>query len=114
MRDLFFFRHYITELQNPNIAALFKRYGAKGYGLFWHLMERLYADDTHTLYYDKALIKNLSDATKIRKIQVKMILADMEALRLISFRGDYICSDRVDNEIREVIKSRKRRKDDVS
>lgn len=111
MRDMFFFRHYITELQNPNIAALFKRWGARGYGLYWHILERLYADPANWLTYNKTLIHDLSKATKISKLKVRMMLIDMTALRLLNINKDKLTCDRVDYEIREVVKSKNRRKE---
>jgi hypothetical protein len=98
-------------LQNPNLAALFKRYGAKGYGLHWYILERLYDAEGNMLKYDKEFIKELSKATQLSKIKVNMILSDMEALRLIGFRGDMMYSDRVDSEISAVLKSKNKNRD---
>ncbi|ADY13654.1 Lin1244/Lin1753 domain-containing protein [Sphaerochaeta globosa] len=111
MREIFFFRHYITELQNPNIAALWKRWGAKGYGLYWHVLERLYADPAHMLVYNKVLHRDLAKAAKLSRLKVGMVLIDMAALRLINVNNEHITCDRVENEIKEVIKSKNRRKD---
>jgi len=98
MHDLYYFRHYITELQNPNIAAFFKRWGAKGYGLFWHITERLFDDPANMLPYSKEMIHDLSKATKISRVKVRNI------------NKNTITCDRVENEIKEVIKSKNRRK----
>lgn len=110
MHDLYYFRHYITELQNPNIAAFFKRWGAKGYGLFWYITERLFDDPANMLPYSKEMIHDLSKATKISRVKVRLMLIDMSALRLLNINKNTITCDRVENEIKEVIKSKNRRK----
>ncbi len=99
----------MTELEIPNIAALYKKYGVKGYGFYWHLMERLYAEKSHMLLYSKTLINSLASSTKMSRLKVKLILSDMEALKLISRKGELIYSERVENEIKEVLNSRQRR-----
>jgi uncharacterized protein YdaU (DUF1376 family) len=109
LREIIFFRHYITELENPNISAIFRRHGAKGYGLYWHLMERLYSAPGHQLRYDKEFIANIAKATKLSKSRIKAILSDFEALRLIGFRGENVFSGRVDHEVHEVIQSKLKR-----
>ena len=109
MRDIFFFRHYMTELEIPSIAAFYKKHGVKGYGFYWHLMERLYAERSHMLLFSKDLVSSLASSTKMSRSKVKMLLNDMEALKLICYKDDLIYSERVENEIKEVINSRKRR-----
>jgi len=113
MREIFFFRHYITELQNPNIAAMFRRWGADGYGLYWHILERLYSEPSNMLTYNKALIRDLSKATKTRKMKVRLMIIDMSSLRLINIDNEHITSDRVENEIKEVNRSRNKRMKDA-
>ena len=109
MGKLFYFRHYRTELQNPNVAAFFKRYGAKGYGVYWYLMERLYDADGNMIRYDKAFIKELAKATKLSKLKINLLIADMDSLRLVGLRNDMLYSSRVENEIMAVLKSRNSR-----
>lgn len=111
MRELYYFRHYITELQNPNIAAFFKRWGAKGYGLFWHILERLYADPANRLDYNKTTIEQLAKATKLRSFKVRLMLIDMQALRMLNINNVHVTCDRVNREIKEVTKSQKGRKE---
>lgn len=114
MRDLFFFRHYLIEVQNPNIAALLRRWGAKGYGLYWHLLERLYDAPSNMLTYDKALIKDLAKMTKLSRIGVRLIFIDMVSLRIMNLNDKFITCDRVDSEVREVIKARNKRTKETS
>jgi hypothetical protein len=100
---MFFFRHYMTELQNPNIAALFKRHGARGYGLYWYLMERLYSKDTNTLTYNKDLEKELAKALRMPCWRVRTIVKDLEVLRLVEITSSgLLSSSRVDYEVKEV------------
>ncbi|WP_319758466.1 Lin1244/Lin1753 domain-containing protein [uncultured Sphaerochaeta sp.] len=108
MKELFFFRHYMTELQNPAIAALYKKFGAKGYGMYWHLLERLYADEAHMLPNGVILEQSLASSLKLSRFTVRRILNTMRDLGLISKQGPFITCERVENEIRQVEKCRNR------
>jgi DNA-binding GntR family transcriptional regulator len=108
MKELFFFRHYMTELQNPAIAALYKKFGAKGYGMYWHLLERLYADEAHMLPKSVILEQSLASSLKLSRFTVRRILNTMRELGLISKHGQFITCERVENEIRQVEKCRSR------
>lgn len=114
MREIFYFRHFIAELQNVAIAAILKLWGAKGYGLYWYLLERLFADKQNRLLYDDALLRELAKVMKMEKDTVEEIIEDMDLLGLIAFDGDYIKSKRVENEVKTVLQAKSKRVENCS
>lgn len=111
MNELFFFRHYMTELEDPALSAFFRRYKAKGYGFYWYFLERLYSEPTNTMVHSRALLKELGQALGLRPRKVKEMLVALEDLGLIVLDHRYrISSDRVKKEVKEVMAIRARNK----
>ena len=53
MKDAYYFRHDSNASNDPNIVLMRARYGWKGYGLFWAIVERLRDMDGYRLRMDR-------------------------------------------------------------
>ena len=92
------FQHPSTSADNELIKKLVKKYGAKGYGVYWHLLELIVAD----IDYDESFDFNVY-AQKISKDlqepSVKEIMNYMVSLGLFDLYDNQITWMKIANGI---------------
>lgn len=107
MPDVKFFRHYDNEQEKAK--AIIIRYGAKGYGIYWYVLERLYFSFNREFEAGKAFYYRASMDMHASKRIVRKVLYEMEQSGAVTMTGNVITSGRVEREIQDMSDARMRR-----
>ena len=67
MKDTFYFPHDYNARNDQKIKILIEKYGMKGYGIFWSLVEELYNNDNKLLLNYEILAYDLRSEPEIIK-----------------------------------------------
>ena len=70
-KETFYFSHDYSCTNDPKIQALLGRYGAKGYGIYWRIVEMLHEDTSHKMemkpYIFEAISSTFNESTELIK-----------------------------------------------
>ncbi len=96
MKETFYFSHDYSCTTEPKIQALIGKYGAKGYGLFWRIVEMLHEEPSHRLnmkpYVYEAIAKLFKEDLKEIKDIIEYMVVTCESF---TKEKNEIYSDRV-------------------
>ncbi|NLF35491.1 MAG: DUF4373 domain-containing protein [Clostridiales bacterium] len=107
MADLTFFRHHSNERDQAKPIII--RYGAKGYGMYWYILESLYFSFNRDFEAGKSFYDRASLEMGVSRRIVRKVLEDMERFGVVTRTGSIISSGRVEREVAEMLDARKRR-----
>jgi len=95
-KETFYFSHDYSCINDPKIQALIGKFGAKGYGIFWRIVEMLHEDPEHKLSLKPYVLEAIAS---LFKEDIKIIKAvidySIETCELFQKEEGYIYSDRV-------------------
>ncbi len=99
-KDTFYFSHDYATTNDPKIQALLSKYGARGYGLYWRLVEILHEQSEHKIelkpYFYEALSGTFREDVKVIK---EILTYCVEICELFIKEEGFIYSNRVLNNI---------------
>lgn len=111
MISLYYFRHLPNEMDNPKIKKLITKYGMTGYGFYWFMCEQLYFTSTHQLTLTNLRMRHLAVSANVRRRKARRMLDWMINIGLFGLRGQQVYSQRVDDEVKEVVTALERKKE---
>ena len=94
MKDTFYFSHDYNARHDEKTKRLIRKYGMRGYGIFWALIEDLY-NNSNSLEVD---YEGSADDLRCTPDIIKSIINDFD---LFSVDAEYFCSDSVERRIKE-------------
>jgi len=106
-KEAYYFSHDYSTTNDTKIQALLGKYGAKGYGIYWRVVEILHEEQDHKLYLKPYIFEAIASTFKEDVNLVKEIITyQVKICELFKKKGNYIYSERVLENIakREKIK----------
>ncbi len=101
-KDAYYFSHDYSTTNDPKIQALLGKYGAKGYGVYWRVVEILHEEQEHKLYLKPYIFEAIASTFKDEVNVVKEIIEyQIKICELFKKRGKYIYSERVLENIKK-------------
>ena len=73
-KETFYFSHDYSCINDPKIQALIGKHGAKGYGIFWRIVEMLHEDPDHRLSLNHTYLRLLLVCLKRTLKRLKILL----------------------------------------
>lgn len=99
-KETFYFSHDYSCTNDPKIQALLGKYGAKGYGIYWRIVEILHEDPTHKMqmkpYVFEAISSTFNEPSELVK---EIITYAVEVCELFVLKNNAIHSKRVLNNL---------------
>ena len=99
-KDTFYFSHDYATTNDPKIQALLAKFGARGYGIYWRLVEILHEQSEHKIelkpYFYEALSGTFREDSKVIN---EIITYCVEVCELFVQEEGFIYSKRVLNNI---------------
>lgn len=75
-KDARYFTHDDNARHDPKTQALIKKYGMKGYGMFWVIIETLRETRGHKLSFKKYILESLAVQMQCTAEEVKTFIKD--------------------------------------
>ena len=95
-KEAYYFSHDYSTTNDPKIQALLGKYGAKGYGIYWRVVEILHEEQDHKLYLKPYMFEAIASTFKEEVTLVKEIITyQVKVCELFKKKSNYIYSDRV-------------------
>jgi len=95
-KETYYFSHDYSCINDPKIQALVGKYGAKGYGIFWRIVEMLHEDPEHKIYLKPYIFEAICSLFKEDVKEIKSIIDySVNVCELFQKEDDYIFSQRV-------------------
>lgn len=108
-KEAYYFSHDYSTTNDPKIQALLGKYGAKGYGIYWRVVEILHEEQEHKLFLKPYMYEAIASTFKEDVNIIKEIINyQIKTCELFIKKGKYIYSERVlenidkRNKIKEV------------
>tara|TARA_R110001632_G_scaffold76073_1_gene172708 strand:- start:10726 stop:11487 length:762 start_codon:yes stop_codon:yes gene_type:complete len=108
-KEAYYFSHDYSTTNDPKVQALLGKYGAKGYGIYWRVVEILHEEQDHKLYLKPYMFEAIASTFKEDVNLIKEIITyQVKVCELFKKKGKYIYSERVlenidkRNKIKEV------------
>jgi len=76
MKDARYFTHDDNARHDPKMQALIKKYGMKGYGMFWVIIETLRGARGHKVSFKKYVMESFAEEMKCTAVEVKAFIED--------------------------------------
>jgi hypothetical protein len=101
-QETFYFSHDYNPISDTKLQALVGQYGAEGYGIFWRVVEKLHAEDSHTLPLKEYLYLGISKQLYTSAETVRdVIFACIDTYELFISDGESFKSERVLRNIKK-------------
>ena len=98
-KETFYFSHDYSCINDPKIQALIGKHGAKGYGIFWRIVEMLHEDPDHRLSLKPYVFEAIASLFKEDVKTIKDIVNYMiDICELFQKDESFIFSQRVHKE----------------
>lgn len=95
-KEAYYFSHDYSTTNDPKIQALLGKFGAKGYGIYWRVVEILHEDQEHKLYLKPYIFEAIASTFKEEVELIKEIIDyQIKICELFKKKGNYIFSERV-------------------
>ena len=95
-KETYYFSHDYSTTNDPKIQALLGKYGARGYGIYWRIVEILHEDPTHKIQLKPYIFEAIASTLKAEVKYIKEIINYMvETCELFIKNENYIYSERV-------------------
>jgi len=95
-KEAYYFSHDYSTTNDTKIQALLGKYGAKGYGIYWRVVEILHEEQDHKLYLKPYIFEAIASTFKEDVNLIKEIITyQVKICELFKKRGNYIYSERV-------------------
>lgn len=99
-KETYYFSHDYSCTNDPKIQALIGKYGAKGYGIFWRLVEMLHEDNENTIKLKPYIFEGIAFLFKEdAKLIEEIINYSVDVCELFQKGDGYIYSNRVLNNL---------------
>ena len=109
-KETFYFSHDYSCINDPKIQALIGKHGAKGYGIFWRIVEMLHEDPDHRLSLKPYVFEAIASLFKEDVKTIKDIVNYMiDICELFQKDESFIFSQRVLNNLEKRNKIKKAR-----
>ncbi len=94
MKDARYFTHDDNARHDPKTQALIKKYGMKGYGMFWVIVETLRETRGHKLSFKKYVLDALAVQMQCSAEEIKTFIKDcVEEFELFVQESDFFYSE---------------------
>lgn len=111
-KETYYFSHDYSCINDPKIQALVGKFGAKGYGIFWRIVEMLHEDPEHKIYLKPYIYEAICSLFKEDVKEVKAIIDySVNVCELFQKEDDYIFSQRVLDNLQKRDKIKQARSD---
>lgn len=101
-KETFYFSHDYSCTNDPKIQALLGKYGARGYGIYWRIVEILHEDPTHKMQMKPYVFEAISSTFNEPTENVKEIITyAVEVCELFVLKNNAIHSRRVLNNLQK-------------
>lgn len=97
-----YFRHFVNERRSLTLRSFIGQYGAKGYGVFWAVLEEIYSSPIRTVVLEKSFYKKISKEMKVRTPLLKRMIKDMHNYGLMEIRNNVLTSERAKREVKDI------------
>lgn len=95
-KEAYYFSHDYSTTNDPKIQALLGKYGAKGYGIYWRVVEILHEEQEHKLYLKPYIFEAIASTFKEDVALIKEIINyQVKVCELFKKKTNYIYSERV-------------------
>ena len=95
-KEAYYFSHDYSTTNDPKVQALLGKYGAKGYGIYWRVVEILHEEQEHKLYLKPYMFEAIASTFKEDVNLIKEIITyQVKVCELFRKKGKFIYSDRV-------------------
>lgn len=95
-KDTYYFSHDYNTTNDPKVQALLGKYGAKGYGIYWRVVEMLHEEPTHKLKMKPYIFEAIGMTFREQVEDITEILNYcISTCELFKKKGGYIYSERV-------------------
>jgi hypothetical protein len=95
-KETFYFSHDYSCINDPKIQALIGKFGAKGYGIFWRIVEMLHEDPEHKLSLKPYVLQAIASLFKEDVKEIKSVIDyAVNICELFQKEKGYIFSQRV-------------------
>ena len=95
-KETFYFSHDYSCINDPKIQALIGKFGARGYGIFWRIVEMLHEDPEHKLSLKPYVLEAIGSLFKEDVKTIKTVIDySINTCELFQKKEGYIYSDRV-------------------
>lgn len=109
-KETFYFSHDYSCINDPKIQALIGKFGAKGYGIFWRIVEMLHEDTEHKLSLKPYVLEAIASLFKEDIKTIKEVIDySINTCELFQKENDYIYSSRVLDNLEKRNKIKKAR-----
>lgn len=95
-KEAYYFSHDYSTTNDPKIQALLGKYGSKGYGIYWRVVEILHEEQEHKLFLKPYMFEAIASTFKEEVDLIKEIIDyQVKVCELFKKKGNFIYSDRV-------------------
>lgn len=93
-KDARYFTHDDNARHDPKIRALIKKYGMKGYGMFWIIVEMMREAKGYKIKHKKYVYDALAEQMQCKEEEVKAFIKDcIDEFELFVKEDDYFYSE---------------------
>lgn len=95
-KESYYFSHDYSTTNDPKIQALLGKYGAKGYGIYWRVVEILHEEQDHKLQLKPYVFEAIASTFKEDvELIIEIIEYQVKICELFKKKSNYIYSERV-------------------
>ena len=95
-KEAYYFSHDYSTTNDPKIQALLGKFGAKGYGIYWRIVEILHEEPEHKLHLKPYIFEAIASTFKEDVGSIKKIIDySVKVCELFTKQSNYIYSERV-------------------
>lgn len=99
-KDSYYFPHDYDASNDPKMVGFLDQYGAKGYGVYWKIVEMLHNDRDQLLPFEQYIYISIALPMKMTPKEVEdMICSCIEPYRLFASNGEFFWSERVKRNV---------------
>lgn len=95
-KEAFYFSHDYSTTNDPKIQALLGKFGSKGYGIYWRVVEILHEEQDHKLYLKPYMFEAIASTFKEDVELINSIIDySVDVCELFIREDNYLYSERV-------------------
>ena len=95
-KEAFYFSHDYSTTNDPKIQALLGKFGSKGYGIYWRVVEILHEEQDHKLYLKPYMFEAIASTFKEDVELINSIIDySVDVCELFIREENYLYSERV-------------------
>ena len=98
MRSDLYFRHDVYTLDDSEVMALVYRHHEAGYGVFWAVVERLTAEQTHRMPMDMLVMQVSAKLMSTKPAKVREVIQHCISLGLLLEEDGLVFNERVNRQ----------------